>query len=53
MAHFTGSADPVDIYNPSVGLLLSKAIDTAVDRFYVGFWNESHVSLLTLHTLQC
>ena len=48
---FTGSNDPVDIYDPRLGVLLSGPMDAAVDVYWVGFWPMGNVRLLILHAL--
>ncbi len=44
---FTGSGNAVTRFHPTIGILLSKLLDSLVDSYTMGFWNTGPVSLLS------
>jgi hypothetical protein len=48
---FIGTSNPVDRYDPTIGVLLFMPLDAMADSYELGFWNDGPASLLTFHTL--
>ena len=46
---YTGLTTIVDRYNPAIGVSLFAGLDSFVDGFELGFWNNGPVNLFTFH----